>query len=577
MNHIIGIDLGTTNSEISYLKDDVPTIIPVEGENLMPSCVGLDPGSAVIVGRTARNQMISHPENTILSIKRQMGTNTTVKLGDKGLSPEEVSSLILIKLKQAAEEFLGSKVEKAVITVPAYFDDSQRRATKNAGILAGLEVVRIINEPTAAALAYEADKLQNNKILVYDLGGGTFDVSLVESENGIVEVKSSHGDTRLGGDDFDRLLIDYVAAIFKDRHGFDLTSDPSSFNRLWAAVEKAKRILSDRPFTVIREEYIYEDCHLDVEISRDAYEEMIRPLIRKTLDSVHACLNDALCLPKAIDQILLVGGATRTPLVSDMLLADMKIEPHNRINPDLIVAMGAAMQGGAVQGQKTRSVLVDITPYTFGTRVVGEHEGVPRDDIVIPIIKKNTALPVAKEEVFYTTVDNQLAVNIEIYQGESRFVEDNIFIGDFLVSGLGKVPHGNQILVSLELDINGILHVTAREKATGLSKTVKMDTHNRASQIDLGKAQKTISEMTDSDADDDEAVFSAAEDRQDIVNQAKSLRKRAERLKDRINDEDAAELKSLLEQSRQALSQQDWDTLADINESLSDMIFYLED
>ncbi|OQW98714.1 MAG: heat-shock protein Hsp70 [Desulfobacteraceae bacterium A6] len=581
MEIIVGIDLGTTNSEIAILRDEgKPEVIPVEGEPIMPSCVGIDPEGKLIVGRTAKNQMVSHPENTVLSIKRRMGENTTVTLGGKSFSPEEISSFILARMKSEAEKYLGHPIAKAVITVPAYFDDAQRNATKDAGVLAGLDVVRIINEPTAAALAYEAGHEENQRILVYDLGGGTFDVSLVVVENGIVEVKASHGDTHLGGDDFDRLLIDYVTKRFKEQQGVDLESDLRATNRLWVAVEKAKCTLSDRPFAGIKEEFIVGNHHLDMEISRDDYEEMIRHLLRKTMDAVHACLTDALFLPKAIDKIILVGGATRTPLVTQMLLEDMGIEPHHEISPDLIVAMGAAIQGAAISGVKTKSILVDITPYTFGTRVMAEHEGMMTDDMFVPVIKRNSPLPVSKEELFYTYHDNQEKILVEIFQGEAPLASDNIFIGNFWIKGLSKARAGSPILLNLELDINGMLKVTAKEKVTGLSKTVTMDTTKKGKVLNLEEKRRNIASLLEDDEDDrDEAdAFSSdVEDKETLIVRAKGLRKRAEGLLSGVNEEDAAELSSLLEQSRQAIAAQDWETVAGLNESLSDMLFYLED
>jgi molecular chaperone DnaK len=593
MEIIVGIDLGTTNSEISCLRTEGrPEVIPVEGEKIMPSCVGIDPEGRLLVGQTAKNQMVASPEQTILSIKRRMGEKIALPLGDKAFSPEEISSFILGKLKSAAETYLGQKVEKAVITVPAYFDDAQRQATRDAGILAGLDVVRIINEPTAAALAYEAGHEEKQRILIYDLGGGTFDASLVEMENGIVEVRSSHGDTHLGGDDFDRLLIDHVARPFQEKHGIDLKSDLRALNRLWIAVEKAKRTLSDRPFATIREEFIAGDLHLDVEISRDEYEELIQPLLRKTMSAVHSCMRDALFLPKALDKIILVGGSTRTPLVARMLEEDMGIIPHHEINPDLIVAMGAAVQGAATGGRETRAILVDITPYTFGTRAIGEYGGRTTDNFYVPVIFRNSALPVSKEELFCTNHDNQQDILVEIFQGDEPLASDNIFIGNFWIKGLSKAKAGNLILLNLELDINGILKVTAKEKATGLARTVTMDTANKGTGSNLEEKRSNIEsffrgndalemDWDDADAGDDEQDDDHEDGvvlkKQELISRAKSLRRRAEGMIPAANEEDAAELRELLEQNRQAIAGHDWETVDRLNESLSDMLFYLED
>jgi molecular chaperone DnaK len=569
-------------------------VIPVEGEAIMPSCVGIDHEGRLLVGRTAKNQMAVSPEQTILSIKRRMGEKVTLPLGGKNFSPEEISSFILGKLKSAAESYLGQKIEKAVITVPAYFDDAQRQATKEAGILAGLDVARIINEPTAAALAYEAGHEEKQRILIYDLGGGTFDASLVEMENGVVEVRASHGDTHLGGDDFDRILIDHVAGPFQEKHGIDLKGNLRAVNRLWIAVEKAKRTLSDHPFATIREEFIAGDLHLDVEISLQEYETMIRPLLRKTMSAVHACLRDANFLPRAIDKIILVGGSTRTPLVACMLEEEMGIVPHHEINPDLIVAMGAAVQGAAMGGAKTRSILVDITPYTFGTRAIGEYNGRMTDNFYVPVIKRNTALPTSKEELFATSHDNQQDILVEIFQGDEPLASDNIFIGNFWIKGLSKAKEGNLILLNLELDVNGILKVTAKEKVTGLARTVTMDTANRGTGSNLEEKRSNIESFLRDDEDldvdwdekdddgkkdgyvdvgDDDVVLN----KEGLISRAKTLRKRTEGMIPKANEEDAAELKDLLEQNRQAIAGHDWPAVDRLNESLSDMLFYLED
>lgn len=577
MEHIVGIDLGTTNSEIAVIKDDGAYVIPIDGETIMPSCVGIDNQGNLAVGRSAKNQMVTNPESTVLSIKRKMGQDISISLGDRQFSPEEISSFILKKMKEQAEAYLGEKVNKAVITVPAFFDDSQRKATKNAGTLAGLEVMRIINEPTAAALAYDADHTGNQKILVYDLGGGTFDVSLVVVESGVVEVMASHGDTKLGGDDFDNLLIEHVAEIFQDKQGVNLLDNPRSRNRIWSAVVKAKESLSNDPFARIREEFIYGDHHLDLEISRIDYEEMIRPLIRKTIENVHQCLKDGSLLPGAIDKIILVGGATRTPLVSEMISRELKIEPRHEISPDLIVAMGAAIQGGVIGGHEISSVLVDITPYTFGTSAVGLHEGDMRHDVFVPIITRNAALPASKGEAFATMVDGQSSVDVRIYQGEEPLIQDNIFIGNFLVEGLSNVPAGNTIVLNLQLDLNGILEVTAEEKVTGLSKTVRMDTGDHKKIFDLNQARKNISDLIGEEAGNASDDLFNPGAKEDIILEAKSLRKRSEKLMEKIDEEDAAELHSLMEKSKNAISEGELDKLAELNESLADMLFYLED
>lgn len=577
MEVIVGIDLGTTNSEIAVIKDGRPEVIPVDGELIMPSCVGIDRNGSLIVGRPAKNQMVSDPESTILSIKRKMGQDTKVRLGDKDLSPEEVSALILKKLKAEAEAYLGEEVKKAVITVPAYFDDSQRKATKNAGALAGLEVMRIINEPTAAALAYDSKLEENQTILVYDLGGGTFDASLVTVENGVVEVKASHGDTHLGGDDFDNLLMEHVAKTFHKQHGVDLLADLHSRNRLWSAVEKAKRELSNMPYVSIKEEFIHGDHHLDVELSRSEYEAMIAPLLKKTIHSVHQCLKDANLLPRDIDKIILVGGATRTPLVAEILQNEVGVEPRHEISPDLIVAMGAAIQGGVIGGVETDSVLVDITPYTFGTSAVDFHKGDFCEDVFVPIIKRNTPLPVTNAEVFATLFDGQESVDVRIYQGEKPIASDNIFIGNFIINGLSHVPAGNQIMLKLHLDLDGVLEVTAEEKRTGLSKTVRMDTGKPGNVFDLQKARKNIAALLNEEDLAQQGKSVVAESKEGLVAEAKELRKRAEQVMDIIDETDASELQTLIQQTKDAIAGGDIERVAELNESLSDMLFYLED
>ncbi len=571
MSRVVGIDLGTTNSEVAILEEAGPRVLAVEEERIMPSCVGLDRNGGLVVGRSARNQMAAFPEDTILSVKRSMGLEERFTLGDKAYSPEEISSFILGKLKQEAEARLGEAVDRAVITVPAYFDDKQRKATRNAGLLAGLEVMRIINEPTAASLAYDAGLDNDQTILVYDLGGGTFDASLVKVEQGVVEVKASHGDTQLGGDDFDRLLMEHVAARFQKANEEELPQDPRVRNRLWAAVERAKQELSDAPYARIREEYIHGDCHLEVEISRMDFEDMIRPLLRKTMQCVHQCLTDASVLPGDLDRVILVGGSTRIPLVSETIEREIGVEPHHEIHPDLIVAMGASIQAGALSGQETRSVLVDITPYTFGTQALSFEAGSFTDDAFVPIIKRNTSLPATKAEVFVTAWDNQEAVDVRIYQGEAPLASDNIFIGNFMVEGLSRVPEGNEIVINLNLDLNGILEVTAEEKRTGLSKTVRMETEGVETGFDLAEARRNIAAL----GAEEESVVS--QDGERSLGEAKELRKRARALLDRVDEVDAEELRSLIEESRKAVGAGDRQRLSELNESLSDMLFYLED
>ncbi|MBT8338543.1 MAG: Hsp70 family protein [Desulfatitalea sp.] len=579
MGTIIGIDLGTTNSEVAIVRDGRPEIIAVDGERIMPSCVGIDDQGKLLVGRTAKNRMAMAPDQTVLSIKRKMGLAEKVGLGDGTYSPEEVSALILAKLKSAAEAHLGEPITETVITVPAYFDDAQRKATQNAGTLAGLNVRRIINEPTAAALAYDTDHSVDRTVLVYDLGGGTFDASLVVVQGGVVEVKASHGDTHLGGDDFDQLLMEHVDNTFFEAHGVRPLAEPKAANRLWATVEKAKRELSNAPFARLREEYLTGEHHLDMEINRIDYEEMIRPLIQKTLDSVHRCFKDAAILPGALDKVILVGGASRTPLVAKMIREKLNIEPHQGVDPDLIVAMGAAIQAAVLDGVATDSVLVDITPYTFGTSAGGNYNGEWHPKIFVPLIHRGTTLPTKKGECFYTMQDSQEAVDVRIFQGEEPLAEENIFIGNFLVEGLSEVPAGNEIVISLALDLNGVLEVTALEKRSGLSKTVTMETVNGTAAFDIQKAQENLKDwITPCDPADDTPPEADTETiRVHVITEAKTLRKRSLALMDGIDETDAGELQALLADSQKAIADGHIDRLRQFNESLNDMLFYLED
>lgn len=580
MDTVIGIDLGTTNSEVAVLTDGQARIIPVDGESIMPSCVGINPAGELLVGRSAKNQMVVAPEDTILSIKRKMGTNTLVTLGEKSFSPEEISALILNKLKKVAQNHLGIPVRKAVITVPAYFDDTQRKATRNAGELAGLDVLRIINEPTAAALAYDAGLEKDQVLLVYDLGGGTFDVSLVVVEKGVVEVKASHGDTHLGGDDFDQLLMEHVAGRFQEQAGVNLLDSAKSKNRLWQVVEAAKRTLSDVPFVNIREEFFSDDHHLVMEISRLEYEEMVRPLVRKTLDSVNHCLKDAGMLPKDVDQVILVGGASRTPLISEMIRTDLNLMPHVEIDPDLIVAMGAAIQAGVIAGHPASSVLVDINPHSIGTSIVGVYNGDLCAGLFCPVIQRNTPLPVKKSEVFYTMIDGQKSVDVRIYQGEDNLVEENIFIGNFIIEGLSEdASAGNELILNLNLDLSGMLEVTAEEKRSGLSKTVRMETGCFGDELDIDSAHRNLSEfiMPGENLSEDTDQQGKDGNSDDLYESSDRLVKRALMLQQEIDPTDAKELDDLIQKSKDAVQNKNLDDLAELNESLSDMLFYLEE
>jgi len=481
---VVGIDLGTTNSVIAVLKDGLPVVLEVDGEKTMPSVVGLAPDGEIIVGRPARNQISVAPERTISSIKRKMGESVEVALGDQKYRPEEISAMILRRLKKSAEEALGEPVTKAVITVPAFFDDHQRHATLNAGKLAGLEVLRIINEPTAAALAYGADRAKRETLIVYDLGGGTFDVSLVQVEDGVVEVKASHGDTHLGGDDFDEALMYHL--VKKSGLDIDPDKDPSLRRRLTLIAEEAKIRLSTEATTIVKEEYLAGNKHLDLKIVRDEYENLIRGHIESSMKSVSKSLGDGSMLPGAVDRILLVGGSSRTPLVFERIRALFKKEPHFEIDPDLIVAMGAAIQGGIITGQVTKTVLVDITPHAFGVSVIGDLDGEYCNDIFSPVIEKGSPIPFRKSCRFFTNHEGQEAVEVKVYQGEGQRVGECTFVGDFLADKLDETaPECTPHTVRMELDANGLLTVTVIEEHTGLTHRAEMQVSVERSSINM--------------------------------------------------------------------------------------------
>ena len=404
---IVGIDLGTTNSEIAIYRDGRPEVqADSAGRLILPSVVGLAQDGSLLVGEEARNQYILHPERTVRSIKRLMGSDRKVSLGGRDYKPQDVSAMILRRLKEIAEERLGAPVRKAVITVPAFFSDAQRQATREAGEIAGLEVARIVNEPTAAALVYEAAQQQGKRVLVYDLGGGTFDVSVVHIEDGVVEVIASHGNNHLGGDDFDHKIVEHVLDHLKIEHRADVSEDPQAMARIHRAAESAKKHLSDHPFARIEEEYLAEvdgrPVHLALELARTDYEEMIAPFIEETLSAIHIALESAALTASQIEEILLVGGATRTPLIRNRLLEAFGRPARGEVDPDLCVAMGAAIQGAAIAGEKVSAVLVDVTPYTFGTSALGELGGSLYPYCFVPIIPKNTPIPVRKSEAFAT-------------------------------------------------------------------------------------------------------------------------------------------------------------------------------
>jgi molecular chaperone DnaK (HSP70) len=578
---IIGIDLGTTNSEVAVIRDGQPQVLEVDGSRILPSVVGLADDGALLVGQAAHNQYTLYPERTIRSVKRRMGEDVHLPMGDQAYTPQEISALILKRLKRAAEEQLGTAVGKAVITVPAYFSDAQRQATRDAGELAGLEVVRIINEPTAAALAYEVDATEPRTILVYDLGGGTFDCSVVRAGGEVTEVLASHGNNHLGGDDFDAKLIEHVIDHLKREHGRDPSEHRAAMARITRACEAAKIALTDAPYARIDEEYLLPDqnppLNLSLEISRTDYEAMIEGYIDETLEAVHTALKGADLTVADIDEVVLVGGATRTPLIQQRLEETLGKQPRAEIDPDLCVASGAAIQAGVIAGETTRAVLVDVTPYTFGTSAVGELDGMFYPHCFVPVIRKNSPIPTSKSEGFQTMTDGQEAVDVRIYQGEDRDALNNTEIGAFRVEGLSDVPAGNVILMRFELDLNGILKVTATEKRTGLEKHIAIDNATaRFESEQLDAAKQRLSALIEGDAQPgDEPSRAQAGERRELV-QARALLEKAERLLETAGAEDKEDLIDLIESVRDALAESDLDALERAVASLSDLIYYLE-
>jgi molecular chaperone DnaK len=616
---IIGIDLGTTNSEVAVVENGVPRVLPGDdGDPILPSFVGLADDGRLLIGKPARNQYPVAPDRTIKSIKRKMGQDVKVSLGDQEYRPQEVSAMILRALKDRAQKVLGRDVHKAVVTVPAYFNDAQRQATIEAGQLAGLEVVRILNEPTAAALVYDPDQTSGLNVLVYDLGGGTFDVSVVRAEGGVVEVLSSHGDTQLGGDDFDELLLKHLADHFKTANHIDLRENRTSQARVLRAAEAAKRQLSDYAFAKVEEEFIAEKdgvpLHLSMEVSRGDYEDLIRPLIDRTMDCVQRSLDDAHLTAAQIDRVVLVGGSTRTPMIGDLLEARLGRPARKDINPDLCVAMGAAVQAAMIAGQSVGAVLVDITPHSMGIKTLdisgGDYFfGGGFEFRFAPIIRRGTPLPASRSEVFRTVSDSQPAVEIDVYQGESDDVRRNQNVGTFHIEGLAKVPAGNQLVVQLDLTLDGVLKVSAREKATGLVKHITIDNAlarfereerdtatARLEQLwrdnfpeepegeeELGPDDVESERLDGVELSGDGASASMPmldagprEGQREAV-QARALLEKAERLREKAAAEDQAELDRLMQNVKATLEDRNWTALATASNALADVLFYLED
>ncbi|HEW97786.1 MAG TPA: heat-shock protein Hsp70 [Beggiatoa sp.] len=577
---IVGIDLGTTNSEIAIVENGKPIVIEDVGRKILPSFVGMGENNEVLVGEPAKNQYVLYPERTIKSIKRQMGEEAKVEMAEQAYTPQEISAILLKRLKGIAEAYLNQPVHKAVITVPAYFSDAQRQATREAGEIAGLEVVRMINEPTAAALSYEADQKAHKRILVYDLGGGTFDVSVVSIEDDVVEVVASHGNNKLGGDDFDQEIINHIVEHLQQKSGLDIRESRKTMARINRAAEAAKQTLSAQPFVTIEEEYLDEHdgapVHLSLELARDDYEEMIGDYIDETLEAVHIALKGANLTASDIDEILLVGGSTRTPLVSQRLEEEFRKQPRLEVDPDLCVATGAAIQAAMIAGADVSAVLVDITPYTYGTSAIGELDGEFYLYKYVPIIHKNSSLPISKTEVFYTMVDNQEKVKVQVFQGEEPDALNNIQIGEFMVEGLSGAPANNPILLKLELDLSGVLHVSAIEKQSGLEKSIVID--NAISRFEEGEmeaAKERILEIFGEESTDAVVVEPKIDSHHAVV-QARALVEKAERMLEDASAEDREDMVNLIEAINDAIAKEDYAALKEPMDQLSDILYYLE-
>jgi len=598
---IVGIDLGTTNSEIAAFTGGKVQVLGPGDTRMLPSCVGFSAGGELLVGETARNQQALYPERTVRSIKRQMGSEEKVRVGNKDLLPQEISALILRELAEWAYRALGERPRKAVITVPAYFSDAQRNATREAGSLAGLEVVRILNEPTAASLAYGYGDGSRHTALIYDLGGGTFDVSVVTVEGDITEVLASHGNNRLGGDDFDDLLAERLAAEFEKQHGVDVRQGyPAAKARLWWAAEEAKKKLSFEPYVKIREEALvtklFRPLHLEVEISREEYEGMIRPLVESTLDSVSKALQDSGKRPGEMDAILLVGGSTRTPLVSSLLFEKTGLEPRQDVHPDLAVALGAGVMASRLAGRAVERVLVDVSPYSFGVRYLGERDGFEYDHCYKPIIRRNTPLPLTRTERFLTSYPYQTEVQVEVYQGDDEDALRNILVGDFLVEDLTPTEDQSEILCRMRLDLDGILEVAAVEKATGKSKHIRIANALReksAEEVEAGR--KRIQELydmrgatVDDDWDTTEDLDDEAEDggaqviempspaRSAGNAEIEALVERSQRLLAKMHAEDREEAIGLHERIAAAGASGDAAALKTAAAELKELLFFFE-
>ena len=547
MSKIIGIDLGTTNSCVSVIEGGEPVVIAnAEGARTTPSVVGFTKTGERLVGQVAKRQAITNPERTVSSIKRHMGTDYKVSIDGKDYNPQQISAMILAKLKADAEAYLGETVSEAVITVPAYFNDSQRQATKDAGTIAGLNVRRIINEPTAAALAYGADKDNDQKIMVYDLGGGTFDVSIIEMGDGVTEVLATNGDTHLGGDDFDQRIIDWMADEFQKENGIDLRSDKMAAQRLKEAAEKAKIELSGVPSTAINLPFITADAtgpkHLDMTLTRAQFDKMTADLVERTMVPVRKALQDAGLRPSDLGKVLLVGGSTRIPAVQEAVKKEMGCEPFKGINPDECVAIGAAIQGGVLNKEVGGILLLDVTPLSLGIETLG--------GVCTKIIERNTTIPTKKSQIFSTAADNQPSVEVNVLQGEREMAADNKSLGMFKLDGIPAAPRGvPQIEVTFDIDANGIVHVSAKDLGSGKEQSITITASTNMSKDDIDKAVREAEQFAAEDKKKREEIDTRNGADQLVFQTEKTLNE----LGDKVDAAKKAEVESKLAELKEAL------------------------